>query len=161
MSKRVRRRRRERPAETPAFITPPGLEHYRFVARDDDGRSFAVWRDDRVVVGSYSGCDLGELTARYVEEERKERDAAAAARSGDPLAPCRLGWHRTAQGHWFRYASGTSDRLWIYRVGTAPSDYLCTTIWSYGHPPFRCEVCRRAVDKDHPKLEGDGAKSAG
>jgi hypothetical protein len=118
------------------IIQPSELRHYRFVrdARDED--TYEVWRDDRLVVGSAMGFGLDRLTADYLRREEEERETEIALRSSDPLTLCRLGWHRTDPGVWFRLASGKSNDLWIYRVGPEPFDYLCRTIWSYGSPRF-------------------------
>jgi hypothetical protein len=71
------------------------------------------------------GFGLDRLTADYLRREEEERETEAARRSRDPLALCRLGWHRTDPGAWFRLAAGKSNDLWIYRVGPEPFDYLC------------------------------------
>jgi len=147
-----RRRRREAPVAPPRFIQPLGLHRHRFVQIGDREDAFEVWRDDRRVVGSASGFTLQGLTAQYLEEERKEREAADAVRSGDRRAPCRLGWHRERHGMWCRCVGGWSDAMWIYRVGRVPVDGLCTTIWSYGNQPIRCVACGLAIDRKNAKL---------
>ena len=118
------------------IIQPSELPHYRFVrdARGED--THEVWRDGHLVVGSAVGFGLDRLTTQYLRREEEERETESALRSRDPLTLCRLGWHRTEPGVWFRLAAGKPNDLWIYRVGPDPFDYLCTTIWSYGHPRF-------------------------
>jgi hypothetical protein len=66
-------------------------------------------------------------------------------RRGDALALCRLGWHRNARGVWFRYAAGRTDAMRVYRMGAAPFDYRCTTVWSHGHPPMTCAACKEPI----------------
>jgi hypothetical protein len=132
---------------------PSELRHYRFVRDAQREDTYEVWRDDRLVVGSAVGFGLDRLTAQYLRREEEERETESALRSSDPLTLCRLGWHRTDPGVWFRLAAGKSNDLWIYRVGSEPFDYLCTTIWSYGHPPIPCNTCRRPIDRDHARLD--------
>jgi hypothetical protein len=136
------------------IIQPSELRHYRFVrdARCED--TYEVWRDDRLVVGSAVGFGLDRLIAQYLRREEEEHETESARRSSDPLTLCRLGWHRTDPGVWFRLAAGKSNDLWIYRVGPEPFDYLCRTIWSYGNPPIPCNACRRPIDRDHARLDG-------
>jgi hypothetical protein len=98
------------------IIQPSELRHYRFVrdARRED--TYEVWRDDHLVVSSAVGFGLDRLTADYLRREEEERETETARRSPDPLTLCRLGWHCTDPGVWFRLAAGKSNDLWIYRV---------------------------------------------
>ena len=132
---------------------PSELRHYRFVRDAQREDTYEVWRDDRLVVGSAVGFGLDRLTAQYLRREEEERETESALRSSDSLTLCRLGWHRTDPGVWFRLAAGKSNDLWIYRVGPEPFDYLCRTIWSYGNPPIPCNACRRPIDRDHARLD--------
>ena len=133
---------------------PSELRHYRFVRDAQREDTYEVWRDDRLVVGSAVGFGLDRLTAQYLRREEEERETETALWSSDPLTLCRLGWHRTDPGVWFRLAAGKSNDLWIYRVGPEPFDYLCRTIWSYGNnPPIACNACRRPIDRDHARLD--------
>jgi hypothetical protein len=127
----------------------------RFVrdARCED--TYEVWRDDRLVVGSAVGFGLDRLIAQYLRREEEERETESARRSSDPLTLCRLGWHRTDPGVWFRLAAGKSNDLWIYRVGPEPFDYLCRTIWSYGNRRF-LQRLRAPIDRDHARLDEPG-----
>lgn len=141
------RRPAEPPEPAPVFIRPDGLEHYRFVAVPGSEDDFEVWRDDRRIIGRACGFGLERLTAEYLGREQEERETIAAMDSGDRLALCRLGWHRARGWTWFRWVAGTSNEMWIYRVGKVPFDHACTTIWSYGNPPIRCSVCDRPIDR--------------
>lgn len=138
---RIGRRRR--------FIQPAALEHYRFVRVRRGVDCFEVWRDDRQIVGEYSGSDLAEITRRYAAEERHERATFDALRSGEPLALCRLGWHRLPNGVYVRYGAGHADAMRVYRMGRAPFDHGCTTIWAHNRPVLVCAVCRSPIDAAH------------
>ena len=138
------------------IIQPSGLQHYWFVRDTRREDTHEVWRDGHLVVGSAVGFGLDRLTALYQGREQEERETENALRSIDSLRLCRLGWHRTDPGAWFRLAAGKSNDLWIYRVGPKPFDYMCSTIWSYGHPPFLCNTCRLPIDRDHARLDEPG-----
>ena len=138
------------------IIQPSELRRYRFVRDTRREDTYEIWRDDHLVVRSAVGFGLDRLTAQYLRREEEERETESALRSSDPLALCRLGWHRTDPGVWFRLAAGKSNDLWIYRVGPEPFDYVCTTIWSYGNAPIPCNACRRPIDPDHARLDEPG-----
>lgn len=60
--------------------------------------------------------------------ERQERAVRWALRLRDPRRLCRLGWHRTASGMWFRIGTAVNpSKLIVYRVGSEPFDRACTT----------------------------------
>jgi hypothetical protein len=135
----------ERLRRKPRFIQPVGLQHYRFVRLTDGYDGYEVWRDDRRVVGSAS-FTLEALTSQYLRTEAHERETQAALQTKDPEALCRLGWHRTKSGGWVRFGAGKSDKLWIYRMGSVPFDYRCSTVWSHDNPVLICSVCKRPID---------------
>jgi hypothetical protein len=133
------------------FVQPAGLKHYRFANLTDGYEGYEVWRDDQCVVGSAS-FTLEDLTLQYLRTEAHERETEAAVAAKDPEALCRLGWHRTKNGGWVRFGAGKSDRLRVYRMGSVPFDYRCSTVWSHDNPVLICVACHKSIDgkKDEP-----------
>lgn len=133
----------------PTFIQPVGLQHYRFVRLPDATQSYEVWRGEHRVVACFSGITLHEITRRYRAEEAHERATASALASGKAIALCGLGWHRLPSTAYVRFGAGTSDAMRVYRIGRAPYDFICTTVWAYAKPVLVCTVCGNPVDAEH------------
>jgi hypothetical protein len=65
---------------------------------------------------------------------------------------CRDGWHTAISDGVIAYVRATNrvidgKGVCIYRVGSAPDDSVCTTIWDYSGKgrPWKCAACRQPV----------------
>lgn len=133
-----RRHRRMRPVPTPS------LRHHQLFPIDGKTDGFEIRRDGTTLVGNFSASS-DSVIAYYERAERKEDEATAALSTGDPRALCGLGWHRLPRpGGYFRIGTAKRpDYLIVYRIGPAPFDHMCTTIWNYSGKPIICSVCSR------------------
>ncbi len=116
--------------------------------RPEEAEAYEVWRGDHRVA-RYGG-DLESVRELFRRWEREEREVEAALRTGDPRNVCALGWHRLAArsgGTWFRHVGGKPGKMLVFRVGRAPVQYRCTTIWCYGVDArsWACEHCGQAI----------------
>ena len=72
------------------------------------------------------------------------------------MTPCGPTWHQRAASDggtiWFRLATRMNDEhgTYIYRMGPAPDDDACRTIWCYGDKgvPWTCSACGDAVSTE-------------
>ena len=128
------------------------MARYRLVPTDGPGEAFKLWRDKELIVSLVGPRQWAEEQAAGYE--RQERDARAALRSSDPLAVCRVGWHRT-DGIYFRLGTRLRDGTYVYRVCRQPFEFAATTIWCYGDrgKAWVCSTCGRAIEKHASRNE--------
>ena len=127
-------------------LVPTRLRRYRIYRLGE--RTFQVWRDDHCDVWSYGASSVEAVVEDYIRREAREDETSAALAIGDPMAMCRIGWHRT-KGHvgWFTLANGGHrGKLLVYWVGPAQFQYLCRSIMVLHGEPFLCGVCGREID---------------
>lgn len=150
------RRRRKRPGSAARIpperaipegvLLPTRLRRYRVYRLGE--RTFQVWRDDHCDVWSYGASSLEAVVEDYVAREAREDETSAALATGDPMAMCRIGWHRTKNlVGWFTLANGGHrGNLLVYWMGSAPFQYRCRWIMVHGGQPVPCGVCGREID---------------
>jgi hypothetical protein len=127
-------------------LVPTRLRRYRVYRLDE--RMFQIWRDDHCDVRSYGASSLEAVVEEYVKREAHEDETSAALATGDPIAMCRIGWHRmTNYVGWFALANGGHrGSLLVYWMGSAPFRYRCRWIMVHGGQPVSCGVCGRKID---------------
>jgi hypothetical protein len=109
-----------------------------------------VWHEDRCTVEEYHA-DLDHIVRIYERREIEEDAVTDALTTGDPLATCRIGWHRFDKGGWFTLANGgRRGRLIVYWIGPEPLECRCRWLMSHAGTTFVCAVCGVDVDADTP-----------
>ena len=81
--------------------TPTLQRHvvHRWKRREE---SYMVWREECWCETAVSRLPLADLVQECEEHEQEEDRMAAVFETGDPLAPCREGWHVHEDRFWFR-----------------------------------------------------------
>jgi hypothetical protein len=124
----------------------------------ENGDGFLLLRDGERIIG------LGgpwEWAQQELEEYRgQELQAREALATGDPLAVCRIGWHRgplpapivdtfRAPTQYFRFRAkiGEAGGTLIYSVADEPLQYLGRTVKCLGMlTPWVCATCGQLID---------------
>jgi hypothetical protein len=103
-------------------VRTPTLRRHTIYRLQDREHGFLVWHERHCTVSDFSA-DLAYVIRRYEQREAEEDAVTEALATGDPLATCRIGWHRLEGGAWFTLANGgRRGRLIVYWVwGASPS----------------------------------------
>jgi hypothetical protein len=131
---------------------------YRWKVDPMDHRSFLITRPGtsfatRLIYSTPQG------VMRWLQTDwMREKEAAAALRSDDPLALCRLGWHSLGETfvdrgpffHWM--GSGRIGERLNFWVGPEPFRWCSTRVAGLGPQavPWLCSVCNEVVPDATP-----------
>jgi hypothetical protein len=117
-----------------------------------DAEAYQVWHGPILSVSAYLA-ELPHVVKDYAHREDDEDRTIAALESGDPIGPCRLGWHRTDAAGWFRLANaGRRGALIVYWIGSQPFVCACRSLMSMGGVTITCRRCGTDVDATTPRF---------
>ena len=134
-------------------VLTPTLRKHSLYRLPGDVEAYQVWHGSILDVSAFHA-ELAYLVENYATREEEEDRTIAALASGDPLAPCRLGWHRTDTGGWFSLANGgRRGKLIVYWIGSQPFQCACRSLMSVAGVSIVCRLCRTDVDATTPRLD--------
>lgn len=74
------------------------------------------------------------------------------------MATCTAPWHQyfLPDGDivWFKLAARLRDKqgTYIYKIGPAPDESVCRTLWCHNGKPLTCHACGNAISKERYAL---------